>query len=366
MTAQDDSPMAEIGHDPYENAVSHYSSPGRHDYVRKAWEHPQFIGLLDRSLRFLAACDQDLDTAHVTDIGAGSGEGYELLVSARDRLAGECSLHYCALDSSAALLDLMRNSLHSRAAGRDTVSFIHDDVRRTDFRTLPANLYLSIGAPFSHLTEDEMASVLENVGTAVRDRTRATVLILDVLGRYSVEWLPLAQLRRREYSMSFFGGTAEPPTVEMTFYSSDDLRRLVRESLPTEAISRLRSLEFYDRSVFVGWHTSTRQYNPSVPPIRRIVNELALAHTCPGELLGDLLVPEDAISGDGQHRPPPQTVHTALSDKSEAWNSAVRAAMARPDTAVELCDTLRRVDQAGPGLGLGHSLTAVLHFRPQA
>ncbi|MFF9581289.1 hypothetical protein [Streptomyces achromogenes] len=52
----------------------------------------------------------------------------------------------------------------------------------------PYDLYFSSGVPYSHLTPRELTDVLSRIFTAVRRNRTCSVVVVDVLGRYSIEW----------------------------------------------------------------------------------------------------------------------------------------------------------------------------------
>ncbi len=343
--------------DQYAHATSHYTSDARDDYVKRSWERPQFRRLLTKALTFLLEQSTDSEPLQVTDIGAGTGEGYGAVADALREIPAAAPLRYRALDRSDAMLEVARRRLGEST----TCSFIQADMVEFDYADAPSNLFLSIGVPFSHLTPAALQHVLTKIMVAVADRSNAAVVILDVLGRYSLEWLPLAGEMRREYTMSFFTDTVEPPTVDMTFYSAEDMKRVIDASCPAALRARIEGVEFWDRSVFVGRHTSTGLYNPSLPRLRPLINEVA--GTSQASRFVELLtVPIEKVGVFADHVP--ANVREELEGHCVAWNETVCAAL-RGEYAHGVCEALRRVDQGveGEGVGIGHSLTAVIRVR---
>lgn len=339
--------------DEYASATAHYTSHARDDYVKRSWERPQFRRLLSNALTFVLHHRVDSEPLQVTDIGAGAGEGYGAVVDALEGTPAAAQIRYRALDRSDAMLEVARQRL-----GETTCSFVQADMVEFDFSNAPSDVFLSVGVPFSHLTPSELQRVLTNIMVTVAGNPNGAVVILDVLGRYSLEWLPLARDMRREYTMSFFADTAVPPTVEMTFYSQEDLEGVIDASCPDALRARIDGVEFWDRSVFVGRHTSTGVYNPSLPRLRPLINELA-STSPPSEYLEQLIIPiekvgvlDDQIAAKAREE---------LEGRCMAWNDVVCAAI-RGEQAGGVCEALRRVDQGveGEGVGIGHSLTAVI------
>jgi SAM-dependent methyltransferase len=334
---------------PYRGASAHYTSPGRRDEVKRHWEEPASTAVLARAVGQLPAERRPL---RVLDVGAGTGDGLRLL---RRALRGHDltvpAVEYVGLDADAEMVATARE-LH-----RDDpdATFEQHDVRHP-LPAGPVDLVMSAGVPFSHLTPAEMHEAVVALVAATRG-DGPTVLVVDVLGRYSVEWPRHWGERRWTYAMSFFSGIDEVPTSEMTTYARDDLLGTVDDAV-TRAGARLVAAEFDDRAVAVGRHTDTLAFNDAIPRYRALVNELLR-----GEADRDL----DELA----FRPPdgdaPDDVHAFFAAFSEAWNVrlADTAALERrvgagPRTRTALARSLRALEHGlQRGLGVGHSLTGV-------
>jgi hypothetical protein len=127
----------------------------------------------------------------------------------------------------------------------ETAAAIHD-VPGTSFRTgdmrdeLPAgpfDLYLSCGVPYSHLTPDEMVAVLSGIMARIIDAGRRAAIVVDVLGRYSIEWTPNWGASRWNYAMTFLEDTTERLEQPMTFYDQTALNAAISAALPIETRS---------------------------------------------------------------------------------------------------------------------------------
>jgi SAM-dependent methyltransferase len=347
--------------DPYALAKNHYTSRHRLDYVKLHWERPQFEAILYDSIAWLFRGITHPEL-HVVDIGAGAGEGFELI-----RTLSECLpktvVRYYALDQSQSMLSAAQSNLGRYEGCVASLRFLCADVREFDFSPVKANLFLSIGVPYSHLEETEMVIVLERIFRSLETNEFPSVVIIDVLGRYSVEWLPLARDRRRTYTMSFFSEVTSPPVALMTFYSRNDLSRIITESISADMRKRLVGYNFWDRSVFVGRHTSTCLYNNQMPRMRSLINEIASTDRVAPSAIERLKIPTSAI--EPRDVSIPEVITSALSSLSGEWNRIVRDATAEREVdSHSLCASLKSVDQGAyrEGLGIGHSLTAVLKF----
>lgn len=348
--------------DHYAGAVDHYLSPDRHDAVKTLWEEPATRRVLDDILERIPA----REPLRVLDVGCGAADGLALLQSTptgrRRRLAG---LHfdYLGLDLDDKLLETAQR-LHE---GDAHVSFVQGDV----VDGIPDgdhDLVLSCGVPYSHLTQAELEQALRAIFASAARRTRLTAVVVDVLGRYSIEWTTRWARQRWPYRMSFFKTDREATRTDMTCYSGEELRAVIGRAAEAAGCP-LVALECHDRAIAVGRHTSTGDYTPQLRPYRELVNALLDPEVdvdC-GELVFDVELPAA-----------PAEIEAFFAAFSQSWNELVTRACATQAgvrdrdhlTAVlqpMLASGLERLEASREaGLGVGHSLTAVVLTRPRS
>jgi len=348
--------------DAYAGAVDHYTSPSRRDWVKRTWEEPELVRLLETAVGHtdatgLAADGDATSTLDVLDVGCGAGVALELLRATPTVGAPDGPVvDYLGVDLDAELLSVAE----SRFGGART-RFTRADIRDG----LPGgahDLYLSTGVPYSHLTREELTAVVTEALATAAQRHHPTVLVLDVLGRYSLEWTSRWEQDRWEYRMSFFSTDHDVTATPMSTYGGPELETLVRTAAAV-AGCQLDRVALVDRSIVVGRHTATGEYTPGLRNYRRLVNELADV-----EVLVDLaeLRLADLALPDG-----PAEVRTFFQRFAADWDARLTAASTAaagvPDgrVAAELQPALARelllLEQGSqPGLGLGHSLTATV------
>ena len=344
--------------DAYAGAVDHYTSPSRRDWVKRTWEEPELVRLLETAVGHAAA------TAHldVLDVGCGAGVALELLratptISAPDGPA----VSYLGVDLDADLL-AVADSRFGDARTRFTQADIRDGLPGA-----PHDLYLSTGVPYSHLTRVELAAVVTEALAAAALHPRPTVLVIDVLGRYSLEWTSRWDHARWDYRMSFFATDRDVTSTPMSTYGGTELERLLRVAADA-AGCHLDRIALVDRSIVVGRHTATGEYTPGLRNYRQLVN--------------DLVDPETAVDlaalrlGDVPLRAGPTPVHAFFERFAARWDARLTAASAaaagvrearvaavlQPALAHEL---LQLELESQPGLGVGHSLTATVVTAPR-
>lgn len=346
----------------YEGAVDHYTSPRRRDAVKRDWEEPASRRVLDAALEHVPRVDE----LRVLDVGCGTADGLALLRTTpgwQRRAESGAELHYVGLDLDERLLGVARRS-HQHDA---EVTFVQGDVRRAP-PVGAVDLYLSTGVPYSHLTPEELDDTLTDFLRAARRAPRPVVVIVDVLGRYSVEWTSRWPHQRWDYRMSFFRSDRAAPSTDMTCYSGAELRTILGRAAE-RAGCPLAGIECWDRSVLVGRHTSTGEYTPGLRPYRELVNAL---HD------PAVLVDLEDLRFDVALPAAPREIHAFFATFGTAWNDLLDRARAESARSGDrdlvagqlqprLADRLRALEATRQhGLGVGHSLTAVAVTRPPA
>ena len=257
--------------DAYASAGQHYTSPTRRDWVKRAWEEPALVRHLDVALRRA----QQLGVANgldVLDVGCGTAVALDLLLATPALTDGTLTLRRATgLDLDEGLLAIARG----RFADDARVGFAVGDLSDPP-ATGPHDLVLSSGVPFSHLPPDDLRGALARLtGRALSgDGPRTVLLVVDVLGRWSLEWTSRWDEVRWDYRMSFFATDAEVPSTPMTTWSGDDLAATIARAAD-DAGATLADLRLVDRSIAVGRHTMTGEYTPGLPRLRDLVDALA-------------------------------------------------------------------------------------------
>ncbi|NES21033.1 MAG: class I SAM-dependent methyltransferase [Symploca sp. SIO3E6] len=251
------------------NAVQHYLSQGRRDGVKVLWEEPFSRSVFNRAIAPLK--NQKEKKLRVLDVGSGTGDGYVLLstlLSEESDLGSSEYLDYLGIDISSQMVETASN-LYGNCSN---VRFECADIRTRQLQR-PFDLYLSCGVPYSHLTHEELYQALKTIVTNVCQNRSQCAVVVDVLGRYSIEWTPKWQESRWDYAMSFFETEGDKEPIWMSFYSQQHLQEIMQQA--THAVGcPVEKFTFFDRSIMVGRHTSTGQFNPGLPQYRNLINSL--------------------------------------------------------------------------------------------
>lgn len=298
--------------DQYKKAVGHYLSPKRQDFVKDKWENPFSYKVIGTAIQNMA--QQELpETIRVVDFGCGIGGGFSLMQNSL-KIAGlstTIELRYLGLDSSPNMIHVAEQ----KWIDSDNATFQVSDFR-TDTPEQPTDIYLSCGVPYSHLTQTETRQTLGNLFRVIKRNKMRSLIVVDVLGKYSIEWVSKWKESRWPYRMSFVADRQEQEPMMMTCYYAPELISMIREVAELQKCN-ISSVECFDRSIMVGRHTSTREYNPSIPPYREKVNSLYEANqsTDFAELLLSNSVPKA-----------PAPIESFFQDFSQQWNQLISIA----------------------------------------
>ncbi|MFQ5682126.1 MAG: class I SAM-dependent methyltransferase [Candidatus Binatia bacterium] len=264
---------------------------GKHDNVRTYWED-QLTRLALRPFvnRIAQACRAENRGVRILDLGCGAGQGYELLTRINQKdlnmdtdlpyvLPPEEIGQFLGVDISDAMVEQGRQNY----SGVSNVAFEQADLSEglgMVKSESPFDIYFSSYGALSHLETAALRQCLTDILYHARP---GALVVLDMVGRYSPEW-PLYWSTDNEvedmhpYSMSYMYDEQERRKGEieqfpLRFWSSVDVRRMCDELGQHQGVS-LKPIEFLDRSIFVGRHTDTREYQCSLPRLRRVVNKL--------------------------------------------------------------------------------------------
>lgn len=338
---------------------------GKYDNVRIRWEdqsvrlrlRPHLQALVDRRV----AAGRKL---RVADLGCGSGDGFETLMwmqrsdvtpTASDGLLFhpqhvEC---YTGLELNPSLLEQARQRHRHETAAH----FVRADLREgwpVEAGASPYDIYFASYGTLSHLGEDDTVSLLNEI---VQQADDGALILADWLGRYAYEWTDLwTDDADREtwmnYRISYIYSAEERKTrtidsFPLRLLNADDARRVLARVTRETGVT-LTEKDLFDRSLFVGRHMETGDYNPHALPLRSAVNRL-LEPSCRTDL-SSLLFELHLPDGFPAATEVLQRVHAA-------WHTLVRFTMEGLRRA-EAGRTLPEVPSEVPGF-VGETLRAL-------
>jgi SAM-dependent methyltransferase len=246
-----------------ETAARPYARQG-HDPVRRRFEECAFARLVPRLLGAAGGA--------LLDLGCGDARAAGL--------AGGRLTRYLGID------------LQPAAAGRPAIAHdLRDGLGPVGRR--PFDVYLGTFGIASHLSPDELQRLL---GQIARHARRGSLVALEALGLYSLEWPRL-------------WGTPAGAARTIPYRLGADV--LVHPWAPAELFERFEAagiepLGARDRTLQAGPKLAESRYWPGLPPVRKALAEL-LAGGSPGDALTSPLPPLPAAR--------PARLHHALAER---------------------------------------------------
>lgn len=306
---------------------------GKYDNVRVYWEDQLTrLSLRPFLARQVAEKQRQDQKLRIVDLGCGSGQGYEVLTKI-DKRDLDLSLHhdrvlpeeeielYLGLDLSPAMVEkgaeLFADKSNMRFKQADLcegLAAIQDEA--------PFDIYFSSYGSLSHLDAPDLEALLNDIYTHGRD---GSTVVLDLLGRHSIEWPKYWSAwteaeKFAPYSMSYlnteFGMDEEIEFFPMRYWSGAEVDEMVAR-LRAEKNADFQILRTVDRSIMVGRHVDTQEYNTQVPPMRRMVNRLHEDYMRTD--LYDLVLDEPPFPT----HPDPEVAHF-LETMVQSWNTVTR------------------------------------------
>ena len=280
---------------PYSEAVStgqyvkKTGLSGKYDNVRRFWEDEATRLFLRPYIKAIVdAKTARLERLKILDIGCGAGDGFDLLMgmTAKDRGIFEYAVElinpemlglYLGIDINQNLLRQAREFCGQNGK----ISFREGDFTKSlPTGEGPFDIYFTSYGTLSHNHDAQTVELLADIARNCRD---STLVIGDWLGRYSYEWQdlwvgePLPETFM-DYRISYIYPPEERQNAEIAAFP---LRLASREEIcglidkASELAGRkILVRKIFDRSLFVGRHMDTGEYNSHCPPMREVVNSL--------------------------------------------------------------------------------------------
>jgi len=262
---------------------------GKYDNVRRFWEDEVTRLFLRQYLKEIVdEKARKLERLRVLDLGCGAGDGYDLLtgITAKDVGIYEYAVSlinddllgfYKGIDLN---IDLISQAVELYG-GNDKVVFTPGDLSGgLDIEDETFDVYFSSYGTMSHFTSQQMIKLLSDIAAHSKN---GALVVLDWLGRYSYEWQDLWSLNFddeefMDYRISCIYPPEERDSVDIQSFklkllAEREVTDIVRGA---EAISgvKIEVQKLFDRSIFVGRHMDTADYNHHCTPVREAVNSL--------------------------------------------------------------------------------------------
>jgi SAM-dependent methyltransferase len=266
---------------------------GKYDNVRRFWEdqvtsifmRPALNELVERKRR-------RLERIRVLDIGCGSGDGFDLIMGVTTKdpgiyeyitvaLTDDMLKEYVGLEINE---DLLRQAQGFYGAN-PKMRFIQGDLSNgltPEIMTQedPFDFYFTSFGTLSHFNNEQCIKIIADI---CRHAPEYALFMGDWLGRYSYEWQDLwHHPTDREYFMDYRisyiypeeeRATADVASFPLKLVCRDEITEII-EAAASQAGVEIKPVVFFDRSIFIGRHLDTGDYNKNCPKLRGPVNAL--------------------------------------------------------------------------------------------
>lgn len=267
---------------------------GKKDNVRKFWEDV-FMKLVTRP--FIENRPHDDKKLRILDLGAGSGEGFELLThippsnpsqsTVKDFVLKKSDIElYRGIDISPSMITQGRANYNDHGNVSFDYANLEEGLPSEVLKDKPYDLYFSSYGSLSHLHPEPMEKLMEQI---FKHGKNGSVVLFDIHGKFSPAW-PKYWAEDRTYlpyTMAYLlpGDKRQEENIEwfnLCYWSPNDLKNILNRA-GTSAGVNINILYMLDRSIFVSRHMDTGLLSTKPMQLRYQVNRL-LDHGYRGEV----------------------------------------------------------------------------------
>jgi len=257
---------------------------GKYDNVRRLWED-QVTGIFIRPYlnNIVEERRQRLERMKILDLGCGSGDGFELVMGVTTKDPGIYEYVTAAITEDMLKeyvgLDINRDLLRQAEAyygNNSKMHFIEADLTHglppeilNDHS--PFDFYFNSFGTLSHFHDEECVQIIVDICKHAPDYA---IFMGDWLGRYSYEWQdlwhhPLDQEYFMDYRISYIFSEEERAKADIESFplrlmTRDEIMNIIAKASQGSGVE-IKPLTFFDRSIFIGRHMDTADYNRHCP-----------------------------------------------------------------------------------------------------
>jgi SAM-dependent methyltransferase len=257
---------------------------GLKDNVRKFWEDIFVKKICSPFVKKILSQKKKL---RVLDIGAGAGDGFDILthippqnpVTAGDRhfLLEENEIEkYLGIDVSPSLISKAKKRFRKSPNADFEYGSFDDGLPNAVFQEKPFDLYVSFFNALSHLGPENMEAVLVQV---FKHAKSGSVLILDLHGKYSPSWPKYWGEEKSvlPYTMAYYlPEQTEKKKIKwfnVCYWTVDEFKKKMNSAAKSAGVT-IGEFFTFDRSIFVSRHMDTGLFSAKPLPLRYQVNRL--------------------------------------------------------------------------------------------
>jgi len=233
-----------------------------------------------------------LERLRLLDIGCGSGDGYDLIMGVTTKDPGiydyivnaitdDMLKEYVGIDLNENLIQQAMDYYGNNPKLRFEVGDISQGMIPGILdEEPPFDFYFTSFGTLSHFTSEQSIKIVADI---CKHAPEQALFMGDWLGRYTLEWQDLwHHPADREYFMDYRisyiypeeeRATADVASFALKLVCRDEVMHII-EQASKEAGVEIKPLIFFDRSIFIGRHLDTGDYNKNCPKLLKPVNAL--------------------------------------------------------------------------------------------
>lgn len=269
---------------------------GKYDNVRRFWED-QLTGIFLRPVlnELVDYKRKRLERLRILDLGCGSGDGFDLIMAVTSKdpalydyiyqaITQDMFQEYLGVDINDNLLDQARDYYGDNPKMRFEKADIGQGLPFKK-EEAPFDIYLTSYGTMSHFRDSHAVDIISDICEHAPDKA---VFVGDWLGRYSYEWQDLwHEPSHEEYFMDYRISYIYPPeerhkedipVFPLRLMTKGEIMSIINQVQERTGIT-IRPVSFIDRSVMVGRHLETGDYNKHCPDLRLPINSLFESYT---------------------------------------------------------------------------------------
>lgn len=269
---------------------------GKYDNVRRFWED-QLTGMFLRPVlnELVDYKRKRLERLRILDLGCGSGDGFDLIMSVTSKdpalydyiyqaITQDMFQDYLGLDINENLLDQARGYYGDNPKMRFEKADLGKGLPFKE-EEKPFDIYLASYGTMSHFHDAQAVDIICDICSHAPNKT---IFIGDWLGRYSIEWQdlwhkPVDEEFFMDYRISYIYPPEERnrediPVFPLRLMTREEIMAIIDQVQERTGVS-IRPVTFFDRSIMVGRHLETGDYNIHCPDLRLPINSLFESYT---------------------------------------------------------------------------------------
>lgn len=265
---------------------------GKYDNVRRFWEDQITANFFRPALNSLVEEKRRrLERIRILDLGCGSGDGYDLLMDVTTKDPGifeyitaaitqDMLQEYVGIDINTDLLQQAEEYYGHLPKTRFIQGDLSNGLTPELVEKPPFDVYFTSFGTFSHFHDHQSVKIITDICKHAPDRA---IFMGDWLGRYSYEWQdlwhhPPDKEYFMDYRISYIYPEEERDKVEVASFplrliTRDEIVKIIDQASKESGV-KIKPLKFFDRSIYIGRHMDTGEYNANCPKLRLPVNSL--------------------------------------------------------------------------------------------